>query len=182
MNNQIRIELSESGKTRKAEMLVEVQDSMIDFHRSLRRKQKHRMIAASVCIPVVAIGMWIIATSNSENRTEGLAVSKVKTSFDSDENISNQRAAKPDQQIFSESESEQSNDHNSKMTTRIASPNMPATRYSQLIVQQTEVTPREMESIDDDQLMELLKQAGVDAWLAEINDERMVLTKSGKRL
>lgn len=180
MNNQIRIELSESGKTRKAEMLVEVQDSMIDFHRSQRGKRKHRMIAASVCIPVVAIGMWIVATNNSENRTEGLAVSKVKTSYDSDENISNKRAAKPDQQIFSESE--QSSDHDSKMTTRIASPNIPATQYSQLIVQQTEVTPREMESIDDDQLMELLKQAGVDAWLAEINDERIVLTKSGRRL
>ena len=180
MNNQIRIELSESGKTRKAEMLAEVQDSMIDFHRSQRKKRKQRMIAASVCIPVVAIGIWIIATSNSENLTEGMAVSKVKTSFDSNENISNKRAAKPDQQIFSASEA--SNDHHSKMPTTNVSPKSASPRFSRLIVQQNVVTPREMESIDDDQLMELLKQAGVDAWLAEINDERVVLTESGKRL
>ncbi len=174
MKNQIRIELTESGKSRKADMLADVQNSMIHFHRSKRQKRKRFLIAASVCIPVMAIGTWINAVNNSESGSNSLAGKTINK-------VDNDEVASKTKKIGFEVSANQ-NTGETLLPTNSSLNSKPASRYNQFVVEDIHVQPREMEQIDDDQMLKLLKQAGVDAWLAEIDDERIVLTQSGKRL
>lgn len=56
------------------------------------------------------------------------------------------------------------------------------TAIDRYVVSTKQIQTRTMESINDNEMLELLKQAGVQGWIAEIGEERVVLDGNGKRL
>lgn len=179
---QTRHELSEAGSSRKVEMLNGLQESMTSLHR--RRHIRYRCCQlAGVVALMIPICIWIYAQALAAFEPHQNAVVELEH-----DPVSNERER-------SESDLDQS-PHRSVPSNRQAnapnSLNEPAKHSSphrskkslieKYVVTTADVEKREMEFIDDAEMLELLKQAGVEGWIAEINDQQVVLNSEGKRL
>ena len=169
-----RQELSTEGQSRRDEMLPELVGAMTELH--ARRQNRRRLLKLSSVLLVLFSSMFWMVSQSMNRRNES-------TPNASAENIDGGSIPDSDQNVRSK-KGVKSNSSGSMppYESKSEPPAKKKTLVEKYVVSTNNIEARQMESIDDEEILELLKQAGVQGWIAEIGDERVVLDIDGKRL
>lgn len=204
--SSVTSELTPAGQIRREEMRVALLEKMSLQH--ARRKNRKQVLKLLTLVLVLASSfswmIWKNMRPHSEphqwaaglNRSDRSFAPKTSESDPMSSGVMNPNEMKADIEKSGSSDSEKTETGYS-LTNRTKT-GLPAKTYGnensinpyptkhtaidRYVVSTSQIQTRTMETINDNEMLELLKQAGVQGWIAEIGEERVVLDGNGKRL